>query len=71
MAITFVSPKEDQDAKETIELLKKCKTEHSKDPVAIPADLGNISSCEHVRLHPCYALQTLNLLSDVILIVGF
>ena len=31
---------EDRDASDTLQIIKKAKTEDAKDPMAIPADLG-------------------------------
>ncbi|OMO62500.1 Short-chain dehydrogenase/reductase SDR [Corchorus capsularis] len=48
VAFTYVKSQEDKDAEETLEMLKKEKTADSKDPIAIPADLGFDENCKKV-----------------------
>lgn len=48
VAFTYVKSQEDKDAQDTLELLRKNKTSDSKDPLAIPADLGFDKNCKQV-----------------------
>ena len=50
VAFTYVGKREEKDAEETIQLLKKSKPAGAKDPIAIASDLGEYSSCEAVSL---------------------
>lgn len=48
VAFTYVKGKEDKDAQDTLEMLKKDKTGDAKNPIAIPADLGFDENCKKV-----------------------
>ncbi|KAF7805128.1 NADPH-dependent aldehyde reductase 1, chloroplastic-like [Senna tora] len=48
LAFTYVKGHEDKDAKDTLEMIKKAKTEDAKEPIAIPADLGFDENCKKV-----------------------
>lgn len=48
VAFTYVKPQEDKDANDTLQLLKQAKSGDSKDPIAIPADLGFEQNCKSV-----------------------
>ncbi|KAG4394132.1 hypothetical protein AAZX31_03G218700 [Glycine max] len=45
---TYVKGQEDRDASDTLEIIKKAKTEDAKDPLAIPVDLGYEENCKRV-----------------------
>ncbi|CAI0551455.1 unnamed protein product [Linum tenue] len=46
VAFTFVKGKEDKDAEDVLQLLKKAKNPDAKDPIAIPGDLGFDENCK-------------------------
>ncbi|KAA3472679.1 glucose and ribitol dehydrogenase-like protein 1-like [Gossypium australe] len=48
VAFTYVKAQEDNDAKDTLEMLKKDKTSDAKDPMAVPADLGSNKNCKQL-----------------------
>ncbi|CAI0407981.1 unnamed protein product [Linum tenue] len=45
VAFTYVKGKEDKDAADVLQLLKKAKTPDAKEPIAIPGDLGFDENC--------------------------
>uniref|UniRef100_I1JRD7 Uncharacterized protein n=1 Tax=Glycine max TaxID=3847 RepID=I1JRD7_SOYBN len=45
---TYVKGQEDRDASDTLEIIKKAKTEDAKDPLAIPVDVGYEENCKKV-----------------------
>ncbi|XP_021839103.1 NADPH-dependent aldehyde reductase 1, chloroplastic-like [Spinacia oleracea] len=48
VAFTYVKGQEDKDAHDTLQMIKKNKSSDSKDPIAIPADLGYDENCKRV-----------------------
>lgn len=48
MIFTYVKGQEDRDASDTLEIIKKAKTEDAKDPLAIPVDVGYEENCKKV-----------------------
>ncbi|KAI3849225.1 hypothetical protein MKX03_001624 [Papaver bracteatum] len=48
VAFTYVKGQEDKDAKDTLQMITEAKTQDSKDPIAIPMDLGYDESCRRV-----------------------
>ncbi|KAD4982032.1 hypothetical protein E3N88_18703 [Mikania micrantha] len=48
IAITYVKGQEDKDAADTINIINDAKTKDSKDPIAIPTDLGFDANCKSV-----------------------
>ncbi|KAG6702099.1 hypothetical protein I3842_07G017100 [Carya illinoinensis] len=48
VAFTFVKNQEDEDAQETLHIIKKSKTADAKEPIAIAADLGFDENCRMV-----------------------
>ncbi|XVF06115.1 hypothetical protein REPUB_Repub06bG0020000 [Reevesia pubescens] len=48
VAFTYVKSQEDKDAEDTLEMLKKDKTQDAKDTLAISADLGFDKNCKKV-----------------------
>lgn len=48
VAFTYVKGQEDKDAQDTLRMLKEVKSSDSKDPMAIPADLGFDENCKKV-----------------------
>ncbi|CAI7890261.1 unnamed protein product, partial [Closterium sp. NIES-53] len=49
VAFTYVSPREDKDAQETLRLLRDAQRPEHKQPLAIPVDLGHHDNCKEVR----------------------
>ncbi|CAN1124303.1 NADPH-dependent aldehyde reductase 1, chloroplastic [Linum perenne] len=45
VAFTYVKGKEEKDAQDTLQMLRKVKTPDAKDPIAIPGDLGFDENC--------------------------
>lgn len=45
---TYVKGHEDKDAKDTLEMIKRAKTDDAKEPKAIAADLGFDENCKKV-----------------------
>ena len=45
---TYVKGQEDRDASDTLEIIKKAKTEDAKAPLAIPVDVGYEENCKKV-----------------------
>ncbi|XP_027349757.1 NADPH-dependent aldehyde reductase 1, chloroplastic-like [Abrus precatorius] len=48
VVFTYVKGDEDKDASDTLEIIRKAKTEDAKDPMAIPTDLGYDENCKRV-----------------------
>ncbi|KAI3927852.1 hypothetical protein MKW98_023453 [Papaver atlanticum] len=48
VAFTYVKGQEDKDAKDTLQMITEAKTQDSKDPIAIPMDLGYDENCRRV-----------------------
>ncbi|KDP40130.1 hypothetical protein JCGZ_02128 [Jatropha curcas] len=48
VAFTYVKPREDKDKDHTLKILHEIKTEGSKDPIAIPTDVGFEENCKKV-----------------------
>ncbi|CAI5973439.1 unnamed protein product [Closterium sp. NIES-64] len=48
VAFTYVSPREDKDAQETLRLLRDAQRPEHKQPLAIPVDLGHHDNCKEV-----------------------
>ncbi|KAI3958782.1 hypothetical protein MKX01_023458 [Papaver californicum] len=48
VAFTYVKGQEDKDAKDTLQMITQAKTQDSKDPIAIPMDLGYDENCRRV-----------------------
>ncbi|KAI3715427.1 hypothetical protein L6452_22409 [Arctium lappa] len=48
VAFTYVKGQEDKDADDTLNMIYESKTKDSKDPIAIPADLGFDANCKSV-----------------------
>ncbi|MED6218641.1 NADPH-dependent aldehyde reductase 1, chloroplastic [Stylosanthes scabra] len=48
VAFTYVKGQEEKDAKETLEMINRAKTQDAKAPKAIPADLGYDENCKKV-----------------------
>ncbi|XP_020204797.1 NADPH-dependent aldehyde reductase 1, chloroplastic [Cajanus cajan] len=48
VAFTYVKGHEDKDARDTLEMIKRAKSNEAKDPMAIPADLGYDENCKRV-----------------------
>ncbi|KAI4349991.1 hypothetical protein L6164_010524 [Bauhinia variegata] len=48
VAFTYVKEKEDKDARDSLEMIKKTKTGDAKEPLAIAADLGFDENCKKV-----------------------
>ncbi|AEE33158.1 NAD(P)-binding Rossmann-fold superfamily protein [Arabidopsis thaliana] len=48
VAFTYVKGQEEKDAQETLQMLKEVKTSDSKEPIAIPTDLGFDENCKRV-----------------------
>ncbi|XP_074310211.1 NADPH-dependent aldehyde reductase 1, chloroplastic-like [Silene latifolia] len=48
VAFTYVKGQEDKDAQDTLQMIKNNKGSDSKDPIAIPADLGYDDNCKNV-----------------------
>ncbi|KAK7284337.1 hypothetical protein RJT34_19082 [Clitoria ternatea] len=45
---TYVKEQEDRDASDTLEIIRKAKTDDAKEPMAIPTDLGYEQNCKKV-----------------------
>ncbi|KAL5701770.1 Glucose and ribitol dehydrogenase [Ranunculus cassubicifolius] len=48
VAFTYVKGQEEKDAQETLQMIKKAKSQGTKDPIAIPTDLGFDENCKNV-----------------------
>ncbi|KAK1414170.1 hypothetical protein QVD17_29911 [Tagetes erecta] len=48
IALTYVKGQEEKDASDTIKIINEAKTKDSKDPIAIPTDLGYDANCKSV-----------------------
>ncbi|XP_076946252.1 NADPH-dependent aldehyde reductase 1, chloroplastic-like [Bidens hawaiensis] len=48
IAFTYLKGQEDKDAQDTLKIIKEAKTNDSKDPIAVPTDLGFDANCKSV-----------------------
>nr|XP_043626918.1 NADPH-dependent aldehyde reductase 1, chloroplastic-like [Erigeron canadensis] len=48
VAFTYVKGREDKDAADTLKIINEAKTKDSKDPIAVPTDLGFDNNCKAV-----------------------